>query len=103
MAQVKLIAIDPWDCGCNECMIGEYKPLANATDDDIADLLAGRLRDNTSDDSLIVGVLYRVEKDGNSRAKLVVDSVKVTLNPDHGYIAYGKVWDPDPYRAGLAA
>lgn len=100
---MKLIAIDPWDCGCTECITGEYKPLSQATDDDIADLLAGRLRDNTHANSLVVGVLYRVDRDRNSRVKLVIDSVKVTLNPDYGYVTYSKVWEPDPYRMGLAS
>lgn len=100
---MKLIAIDPWDCGCTECMTGEYKPLAHATDDDIAELLAGRLRDNTHEGSLIVAVLYRMDRDAESRVKLVVDSVEVTLNPDWGFITYEKVWNPDPFRAGLAA
>jgi hypothetical protein len=98
-----LIAIDPWDCGCTECMTGEYKPLAHASDDDIAELLAGRLRDNTHEGSLLVAVSYRVDRDSGSRVKLVIDSVTVTLNPDYGYITYEKTWSPDPYRAGLAA
>ena len=96
-----LIAIDPYDCGCNDCCTGEYKPLANATDDDIADLLAGRLRDNTHEGSLEVSVSYQIERDGNSRMVLVVDRVTVTLNPDYGYITYEKTWNPDPYRAGM--
>jgi hypothetical protein len=99
---VTLIAIDPWDCGCTECMTGEYKPLSYATDDDIADLLAGRLRDNTSEGSLLVAVLYRVEQDRDSRVKLIIDEVRVALNPDFGYITYEKIWHPDPYRAGIA-
>ncbi len=103
METLKLIAIDPWDCGCTECTIGEYKPLANATDDDIADLLAGRLRDNTHEGCLDVAVSYRIERDRNSRIRLVVDTVTVTLSPDFEYITYEKTWSPDPYRAGLAA
>jgi hypothetical protein len=97
-----LLAIDPWDCGCTECLIGEYKPLACATDDDIADLLAGRLRDNTYEGSLLVAVNYRTDHGRNSRIQLVVDSVTVTLNPDFGYVTYEHTWSPDPYRAGLA-
>lgn len=97
----RLIAIDPWDCGCTECHTGEYKPLANADDDDIADLLAGRLRDNTYDGTLDVSVTYRTEKDRNSRLKLVVDEITVIVSKDHGYITYDREWHPDPYRAGL--
>jgi hypothetical protein len=98
---MQLLAIDPYDCGCNECCTGEYKPLAQATDDDIADLLAGRLRDNTHEGSLSVAVTHRVDRDRNSRIQLVVDSVTVTLNPDYGYVTYEVTWNPDPYRAGL--
>lgn len=96
-----LIAIDPWDCGCTECGTGLYKPLAHATDDDIADLLAGRLRDNTYEGSLQVSVSYRTERNSRNRIQLVVDEITVTLNPDFGYITYGREWTPDPYRAGL--
>jgi hypothetical protein len=99
---MRLLAIDPFDCGCTECGNGEYKPLYLATDDDIADLLAGRLRDNTYEGSLLVAVNYRTERNRNSRMQLVVDSVTVTLNPDFGYVTYEKTWNPDPYRAGLA-
>lgn len=98
----RLIAIDPWDCGCTECIIGEYKPLAHADDDDIADLLAGRLADHTYEGCLEVSVSYRTER-VNNRLKLVVDDVTVTLSKDYGYITYDKEWHPDPYRAGLAA
>lgn len=98
----RLTAIDPWDCGCTECILGEYKPLAHATDDDIADLLSGRLRDNTYSGELEVSLTYRTEKDSNSRLRLVVDTVTVTLSKDYGYITYDKEWNPDPYRAGLA-
>lgn len=96
---MKLLAIDPFDCGCNECTIGEYKALRFATDDDIADLLAGRLRDNTYDGTLDVAVNYRVDNDSNSRVVLVVESVTVTATDDDGY---ERTWSPDPYRAGLA-
>ena len=43
-----LIAIDPDTCGCTECLIGEYKQLYRATDDDILNLAKGNLKDNTS-------------------------------------------------------
>jgi hypothetical protein len=96
---VRLIAIDPWDCGCTECIIGEYKPLMSATDDDIADLLAGRLRDNTYDGSLDVSMNYRTSKDDNSRLTLEIESVTVTYTD---YDGSERTWSPDPYRAGLA-
>jgi hypothetical protein len=96
---VKLLAIDPYDCGCNECMTGEYKPLMSATDDDIADLLAGRLRDNTYGGSLDVSVNYRTSKGSHSRMTLEIDSVTVTYTD---YDGSERTWSPDPYRAGLA-
>jgi hypothetical protein len=98
---MKLIAIDPWDCGCTECITGEYKPLRFASDDDIADLLAGRLRDNTYPGTLQVSVSYRTERDRNYRMVLAVEAVTVTLNPDYGELTHEKTWNPDPYRAGL--
>ncbi|MFI6536681.1 hypothetical protein ACIBHY_29815 [Nonomuraea sp. NPDC050547] len=43
----KLLAIDPWDCACTECLIGEYKPLRYATPEDIARMLTDHLGNNT--------------------------------------------------------
>lgn len=94
MAQ--LIAIDPWDCGCNECTWGEYVALRFATDDNMADLLAGRLRNNLNTGTeLVVSTTYRTERDG-----LRVASVEVTYTHHDGQ---SRTWEPDPYRAGLAA
>lgn len=42
------IAIDPPGCGCTECITGEYVPLNDATPRHIADMLAGRIGNNTS-------------------------------------------------------
>jgi hypothetical protein len=99
MSSVRLIAIDPYDCGCTECCTGEYKSLRSATDDDIADLLAGRLRNNlNSDEELEVSVKYATEKDRDGRTTLRVDSVEVTY---HVWNGLKRTWDPDPYRAGL--
>lgn len=96
---MKLLAIDPYDCGCTECIIGEYKPLSQATDDDIADLLAGRLRNNlNSDEELEVSVKYVTEPDSNRRMTLRVDSVLVVYRQWNGVT---RTWTPDPYRAGL--
>lgn len=44
----KLLAIDPDNCGCTECLIGEYRPLNQATDEDIKALFRGEIRDHTS-------------------------------------------------------
>lgn len=48
MDQPTLAAIDPKGCGCTECLTGEYKPIDNATRDDILALLEGDLRNNTN-------------------------------------------------------
>lgn len=91
---VRLIAIDPWDCGCTECGIGEYVALRFATDEDIADLLAGRLHNNLHEGTeLVVSTTCRTEGDG-----LRVVSMKVSYTHWDGE---EKTWTPDPYRAGL--
>lgn len=41
------IAIDPPNCGCTECITGEYVPLVDATPRQITDMLAGRIGNNT--------------------------------------------------------
>ncbi|MFS0885272.1 hypothetical protein [Aeromicrobium sp. 179-A 4D2 NHS] len=46
---IKLLAIDPHNCGCTECLIGEYVPASQATDEQIQMLMLGEIRDNTSD------------------------------------------------------
>lgn len=100
---MKPIAVDPWGCGCTECVTGEYKPLSDATDDDIADLLAGRLRDNTHTGCLVVSVSYRVGRDERSRITMEIDTVTVSVDPMFNYGPHTRTWEPDPYRAGLAA
>lgn len=47
MNDIQLTAIDPLGCGCTECLIGEYRPLGEATEDDLRRLFPGELRDNT--------------------------------------------------------
>jgi hypothetical protein len=63
----KLLAIDPYDCGCTECITGVYKPLVSATEDDIQALFLGIISDHTSaawtvtqqhDDTFIVTADY---------------------------------------------
>lgn len=92
---VRLIAVDPWDCGCTECIIGEHVALWSATDENIADLLAGRLRNNLGEGTeLVVSTTCRTERD-----RLRVISVQVSYTHWDGA---EKSWTPDLYRAGLA-
>ena len=44
----KLVAIDPRGCGCTECQTGEYKPIDQATEDDLRRLFLGDLHDNAT-------------------------------------------------------
>ena len=93
---MRLRAIDPYDCGCTECTIGEYKPLAFATDEDIADLLAGRLISHlNTGNELVVACSYLAS---DSSLEVATSSVTVTYTHWDGQT---KQWDVAPYRAGL--
>lgn len=50
------IAIDPPTCGRTECITGEYIPLLDATPRQIADMLVGRLGNNTGLEFTITAV-----------------------------------------------
>jgi hypothetical protein len=43
----KLVAIDPYGCGCTECLVGEYKPLDYATDEELIAMILGELANHT--------------------------------------------------------
>jgi hypothetical protein len=53
------IAIDPAGCGCTECLTGEYVPLDQATDAQLAAMLRGEIRDNTNTGELEIVVTVR--------------------------------------------
>lgn len=53
------IAIDPYNCGCTECITGEYVPLERATNGQLAAMLRGEIRDNTNAGELEVVVTVR--------------------------------------------
>lgn len=73
------IAIDPPECACTECITGEYVPLDRATPEQIADMLAGRIADNT-----------------NSGTEFTV-TIRVTATD--GYDS--QAWDLDPALLGV--
>lgn len=41
------IAIDPAGCGCTECLTGEYVPFDLASDEQIADMIYGKIANHT--------------------------------------------------------
>ncbi|MEV7123930.1 hypothetical protein [Kitasatospora griseola] len=73
-----LIAIDPWDCGCTECIIGEYVPLAQATPEQILRMLRGELRNHTSTE-FTVQVKWTLPDDFR-RTDVRMDSVEVSAS-----------------------
>lgn len=53
------IAIDPYGCACTECLTGQYVPLEQATDAQLASMLRGEIYDNTNTGELEVVVTVR--------------------------------------------
>jgi hypothetical protein len=97
---VRLVAVDPWDCRCTECITGEYVALREATDENIADLLAGRLANHlNSGTELEVATTYKVDSSGRST---VMRPERITVTYAH-HDGQTQTWEPDPYRAGLVA
>lgn len=94
---MKLIAVDPWDCGCTECMTGEYVSLRGATDENMGDLIAGRLKSHL-DAGTKLELVMTYETDDNALAPSM-DMVTVRYVHHDGET---KEWNVDPYRAGLA-
>jgi hypothetical protein len=39
--------IDPYGCGCTECLTGEYVPLEQATDEQVVAMILGEIRNAT--------------------------------------------------------
>jgi hypothetical protein len=50
------IQIDPAGCGCTECLTGEYVPLDLATAEQMQAMLAGTVRNATSEDFTLVTI-----------------------------------------------
>lgn len=93
---MKLIAVDPWNCRCTECITGEYVALREATDENIADLFAGRLRNNLNSGTELAVMVTHETVNG----KMQVKAVQVAYRHWDGEV---KHWDPDPYRMGLVS
>lgn len=93
---MRLIAVDPWDCRCTECITGEYVALREATDDQIADLIAGRLRNNLNTGTELDVTVTHTVRDGK------LSPVYVTVRYEH-HDGQTREWAPDLYRCGLAA
>ncbi len=78
MSRNGVTAIDPPGCGCTECLTGEYVPLDQAQGQQILNLFAGRLRDNTDADTdfqVIVSV-NRGDYTWTFRAADLIDVIK---------------------------
>lgn len=50
------IQVDPYGCGCTECLTGEYVPLDRATPEQMAAMLHGKLSNATSEDFTLTTV-----------------------------------------------
>lgn len=46
-SDIQVDAIDPVDCGCLECEVGEYVPFDNATADQIISMIRGDIANHT--------------------------------------------------------
>lgn len=46
---MKVVAIDPYGCGCTECLTGEYVPLSSARSSQVKAMLKGKLDDHTGE------------------------------------------------------
>ncbi|MFJ9521280.1 hypothetical protein ACIRPK_23895 [Kitasatospora sp. NPDC101801] len=87
----RLLAIDPADCGCTECIIGEYVPLRYATADQIVRLLKGELGNNTFTE-FTVEVKWSLPGDFRP-TEARVDSVQVTAHRGDDVLT----WEIGPY------
>lgn len=56
-----ILAVDPYDCGCTECIIGEYIPegryVRDATAGDLAAVISGEVRLNTYSEDVLDFIL----------------------------------------------
>jgi DNA-binding PadR family transcriptional regulator len=74
------IAIDPYGCGCTECLTGEYVPLERATDAQLAAMLRGEIRDNTNTGELEITVTIRSAYDDSFKRELDPALLGININ-----------------------
>ena len=86
-------AIDPLDCGCTQCIVGTYVPLAEATDGQVAAMLCGDL-DNHTGLTFTIAVVYELDP-GQSLAQ--AQPIEVSVR------AADRTWAVDPYLLRLGA
>ena len=91
---MRIIAIDPIGCGCTECLIGQYVPLDQATDRQIAMLVLGKLRNNTST-PIAVNIVSCVQAADDGTSK--VEFANVTASVQLSWDGYTKDWDLGSY------
>lgn len=85
-----VLAIDPTDCGCPECIVGEYVTLNRATTDHIQAMFLGIIGDNTcttwtitqnDDDTLTVSADDRQFTIDHIALPITVDRYTLDVNP----------------------
>ncbi|MEU6719792.1 hypothetical protein ABZ897_50770 [Nonomuraea sp. NPDC046802] len=86
-------AIDPPDCGCTQCIVGTYVPLAEATDSQVAAMLRGDL-DNHTGLTFTITVMYELDP---SRSLAQAQPVDVSVR------AADRTWALDPHLLGVHA
>jgi hypothetical protein len=74
------IAIDPYGCGCTECLTGQYIPLEQASDAQLAAMLRGEIRDNTNTGELQITVTIRRAYDDDFKRELDPALLGITIN-----------------------
>jgi hypothetical protein len=94
MGKPKLIAIDPYDCGCTECITGEHVPLVDATDAQIARLITGQLMNNTGV-NLTVNAVHAVQPADDGGVEL--ELVRINAVAELSYDGFTKDWDISEY------
>lgn len=78
-----LLAIDPTNCGCTECLVGDYVPLDRATTDQVQALFLGIISDHTSTTwtvTQLMGGKFTVAADDR---QFTIDAIALPMTVDH--------------------